>query len=126
MPLEIPSQSVAENVEPTRPVIRSLCQAGHERPAVTDKAVAMLILSLLILVLAAACVLAVRGVRADVAAEEPLIVPEALFAPESLEGVLCAQLMDGEITRRQYLRSMAGIAARDEERHPLTVPGYDD
>jgi hypothetical protein len=93
---------------------------------VTDKAVAMLILSLLILVLAAACVLAVRGVRADVAAEEPLTVPEALFAPESLEGVLCAQLMDGEITRRQYLRSMAGIAARDEERHPLTVPGYDD
>ncbi|MEU4619318.1 hypothetical protein AB0G04_04955 [Actinoplanes sp. NPDC023801] len=92
----------------------------------TDKAVAMLILTLLILVLAAACVLAVRGVRADVAAEEPLTVPEALFAPESLEGVLCTQLMDGEITRRQYLRSMAGIAARDEERHPLSVPGYDD
>ncbi|MFC4069324.1 hypothetical protein [Actinoplanes subglobosus] len=87
----------------------------------------MLILSLLILVLAAACVLAVRGVRADASAEaESPAIPEALFAPESLEGVLCAQLMDGEITRRQYVRSMAGIAARDEERHPLTVPGYDD
>jgi hypothetical protein len=87
----------------------------------------MLILSLLILVLAAACVLAVRGVRADASAEaEPPAVPEALYAPQSLEGVLCAQLMDGEITRRQYVRSMAGIAARDEERHPLTVPGYDD
>ncbi|GAA1639188.1 hypothetical protein [Actinoplanes couchii] len=86
----------------------------------------MLILSLLILVLAAACVLAVRGVRADVSAEaEPLAVPEALFAPESLEGVLCAQLMDGEITRSQYMRSMAGIAARDEERHPLVVPRYE-
>lgn len=86
----------------------------------------MLILSLLILVLAAACVLAVRGVRADVSAEaEPLPVPEALFAPESLEGVLCAQLMDGEITRGQYVRSMAGIAARDEERHPLVVPRYE-
>ena len=87
----------------------------------------MLILSLLILVLAAACVLAVRGVRADVSAEaESLTVPEALFAPESLEGVLCAQLMDGDITRRQYLRSMAGIAARDDERHPLVVPRYED
>ncbi|MEV0898801.1 hypothetical protein [Actinoplanes sp. NPDC049802] len=93
----------------------------------TDKAVAMLILSLLILVLAAACVLAVRGVRAEARAEaEPLNIPEAFFAPESLEGVLCSQLLDGEITRRQYLRSMAGIAARDEERHPLVVPGYED
>jgi hypothetical protein len=87
----------------------------------------MLILSLLILVLAAACVLAVRGVRADASAEvEPLTIPDTLFAPQSLEGVLCAQLMDGEITRRQYVRSMAGIAARDDERHPLTVPGHDD
>jgi len=87
----------------------------------------MLILSLLILVLAAACVLAVRGVRADASTEaESLTVPEEFFAPESLEGVLCAQLMDGEITRRQYVRSMAGIAARDEERHPLVVPRYED
>ncbi|GLX99830.1 MULTISPECIES: hypothetical protein [Actinoplanes] len=83
----------------------------------------MLILSLLILVLAAACVLAVRGVRADARAEaEPLSIPESFFAPESLEGVLCAQLIEGEITRGQYRRSMAGIAARDEVRHPLVVP----
>lgn len=87
----------------------------------------MLILSLLILVLVAACVLAVRGVRADARAEaEPLTVPEALFGPQSLEGVLCAQLMDHEITQRQYRRSMAGIAARDEERHPLVVPWHED
>lgn len=87
----------------------------------------MLILSLLILVLAVACVLAVRGVRADARAEaEPLALPESLFGPESLEGVLCAQLMDGDITRRQYLRSMAGIAARDDERHPLVVPWHED
>jgi hypothetical protein len=91
------------------------------------KAVAMLILSLLILVLAGACVLAVRGVRADAKAEaEPLNIPEALFAPQSLEGVLCAQLMDGEITQMQYVRSMAGLAARDDERHPLTVPRYEE
>ncbi|WP_309238319.1 hypothetical protein [Actinoplanes aureus] len=93
----------------------------------TDKAVAMLILSLLILVLAAACVFAVRGVRADARAEaEPLNVPEAFFGPQSLEGVLCAQLLEGDITQRQYLRSMAGIAARDEERHPLVVPWRED
>ncbi|MEU4562831.1 hypothetical protein AB0F72_31010 [Actinoplanes sp. NPDC023936] len=87
----------------------------------------MLILSLLILVLAGACVLAVRGIRADAqAAAEPLIVPEALFGPQSLEGVLCVQLLDGEITAAQYVRSMAGIAARDDERHPLTVPRYEE
>ena len=85
----------------------------------------MLILFLLILVLVAACVLAVRGVRAEARkAEEPLLVPEAFFSPQSLEGVLCGQLMDGEITRRQYMRSMEGLAARDEERHPLVVPWH--
>ncbi|BCJ40815.1 hypothetical protein GCM10010168_48860 [Actinoplanes ianthinogenes] len=85
----------------------------------------MLVLFLLILVLAAACVLAVRGVRAEArAAAEPLLVPESFFAPQSLEGVLCGQLLDGDITRRQYLRSMEGLAARDEERHPLVVPWH--
>jgi hypothetical protein len=42
--------------------------------------------------------------------------------PESLEGVLTAQLMAGEITRGQYLKAVEGLAARDAERHPLTVP----
>lgn len=42
--------------------------------------------------------------------------------PESLEGVLVAQLMTGEITRGQYLRAIEGLAARDDERHPLAVP----
>ncbi|GAA4587762.1 hypothetical protein BJY16_008330 [Actinoplanes octamycinicus] len=85
----------------------------------------MLVLFLLILVLAGACVLAVRGVRAEArAAADPLVVPESFFAPQSLEGVLCGQLLDGDITRRQYLRSMEGLAARDEERHPLVVPWH--
>ncbi|WP_412750462.1 hypothetical protein [Krasilnikovia sp. M28-CT-15] len=43
-------------------------------------------------------------------------------SPESLEGVLVAQLRAGEITRRQYLRAMALLAARDDERHPLAPP----
>ena len=42
--------------------------------------------------------------------------------PESLEGVLVAQLGAGHISRRQYLRAMEWIAARDEQRHPLAVP----
>jgi hypothetical protein len=42
--------------------------------------------------------------------------------PESLEGVLVAKLMAEEISRTQYLHAMAGLAARDDERHPLAVP----
>jgi hypothetical protein len=42
--------------------------------------------------------------------------------PESLEGVLVAKLMADEISRIQYLHAMAGLAARDDERHPLAVP----
>ena len=43
-------------------------------------------------------------------------------APESLEGVLVAQLAATEITRAQYTRAMEKLAARDDERHPLSVP----
>lgn len=42
--------------------------------------------------------------------------------PESLEGVLVAQLAADEISRRQYQRAMAKLAARDDERRPLSVP----
>lgn len=42
--------------------------------------------------------------------------------PESLEGVLTFQLTGGEINRFQYLRAMEQLAARDDERHPLSVP----
>lgn len=43
-------------------------------------------------------------------------------APESREGVLVAQLATGEITRRQYVRAMEKVAARDDARDPLAVP----
>lgn len=42
--------------------------------------------------------------------------------PESLEGVLTAQLAAGAITCGQYVKAMEGLAARDDERHPLAVP----
>ena len=44
------------------------------------------------------------------------------FGPESLEGILVNQLVDGLITGRQYARAMEHLAARDDERHPLAVP----
>ena len=43
-------------------------------------------------------------------------------APQSLEGVLVGQLASGQINRQQYLHAMEGLAARDDERHPLSVP----
>jgi hypothetical protein len=43
-------------------------------------------------------------------------------APGSLEGVLVAQLVAAAITRRQYVREMERVAARDDERHPLALP----
>jgi hypothetical protein len=42
--------------------------------------------------------------------------------PESLEGVLVSQLVRGEISRRQYRLAMAGVADRDADRHPMSVP----
>jgi hypothetical protein len=45
--------------------------------------------------------------------------------PDSLEGALVVQLTQGEITRGQYRRAMALIAAREEERRPMSVPTED-
>lgn len=45
--------------------------------------------------------------------------------PDSLEGVLVTQLTQGEITRGQYRRAMCQIAAREEERRPMSVPTDD-
>jgi hypothetical protein len=36
--------------------------------------------------------------------------------------VLVGQLASGQINRQQYLHAMEGLAARDDERHPLSVP----
>ncbi|WP_127509070.1 hypothetical protein [Actinoplanes solisilvae] len=61
----------------------------------------------------------------DKAAKKPHDVAEDQrreTRPESLEGVLVAQLVADEITRGQYHRAMAKIAARDDDRHPLAVP----
>ncbi|MFI1991486.1 hypothetical protein [Actinoplanes sp. NPDC020271] len=46
-------------------------------------------------------------------------------APTSLEGTLVAQVMHGGISPAQYRHALAGLAWRDEARHPLSVP-HDD
>lgn len=46
-------------------------------------------------------------------------------APTTLEGTLVAQLLRGEITRRQYRLALGRLAARDDERNPMSVPGND-
>ena len=43
-------------------------------------------------------------------------------APESLEGVLVEQLTTAVISRRQYVRAMERLAARDDKRNPVVVP----
>ena len=43
-------------------------------------------------------------------------------APESLEGVLVEQLTAAVISRRQYVRAMERLAARDDKRNPVVVP----
>src|SRR5689334_23334997 len=42
--------------------------------------------------------------------------------PESLEGVLVEQLSTAVISRRQYIRAMERLAARDDKRNPVVVP----
>jgi hypothetical protein len=43
----------------------------------------------------------------------------------SLEGALASQLLAGEINSQQYRRELARLAARDDERHPLSFPPGD-
>ena len=47
-------------------------------------------------------------------------VPAA--GPQTLEGILVAQLVSGQINRNQYQRAMMRLAANDDERHPFAVP----
>jgi hypothetical protein len=41
---------------------------------------------------------------------------------ESTEGLLVAQLIQGDLTRHQYQKAMACLAERDRTRHPLSLP----
>lgn len=45
--------------------------------------------------------------------------------PTTLEGALVAQLISGEISHLQYHNAQARLAARDDERNPMSAPGND-
>jgi len=62
-----------------------------------------------------------RSAPPDEAAEAAPPVP-APFEPETLEGVLARQLLDGEITGAQYRHEVQRLAERDADRHPLSLP----
>lgn len=64
----------------------------------------------------------VAASRAAAAASKPEEPVPADDKPDSLEGVLVAQLFRGEINTAQYRRAVEGLAARDEQRHPMSVP----
>jgi hypothetical protein len=82
----------------------------------------------LIVLLVVACAVAVWPSAADhpggngAAGRSTAGGASAAAPPRSLEGVLVAQLSRHEISLPQYLRAMERLAARDDERHPLTVP----
>ncbi|MEV6848490.1 hypothetical protein [Actinoplanes sp. NPDC051411] len=81
---------------------------------------------ILLLMFALTCVVGAALIRPRPApgrhADDWSDVIELPPVPKSLEGALVARLDDGVITRSQYLRAMEQLAARDDERHPLSVP----
>jgi len=89
----------------------------------------MLAMVLLTLVLVSTCVYAVwpgsagsPGTAGGPGRIEKAKAAAAVRLPETLEGTLARQLIDHEITGRQYERAMEQLAARDDDRHPLSVP----
>ena len=83
----------------------------------------MLFLILFVAFVATVCMVTVWS-RPDEDKDPASPAPDAPRAaePESLEGVLVAKLLAGEITTTQYRHAIEGLAARDEDRHPLSVP----
>ncbi|MFI7602397.1 hypothetical protein [Actinoplanes sp. NPDC049681] len=79
------------------------------------------LVALLAALIVASAWLSLRGLVNE-SADSVRTVDEAATTaprPRTLEGVLAGQLIDHQITRRQYRRAMHGLAERDAERHPL-------
>jgi hypothetical protein len=88
-------------------------------------------MTMIVLVVVAFALVVIVTVFAWPAVEEPkpadeqAPVPDPEPKPESLEGVLVKQLLNEEISPRQYLHAMRFLAERDADRHPLLVPPDD-
>jgi hypothetical protein len=95
---------------------------------VVEEMIGMQTLLLLCVVLVTACVCALwpsfggspNGVGPAGNRSEALATDRA--RPDTLEGVLVDQLIDGLITPREYVRAMEHLAASDDKRRPLAVP----
>jgi hypothetical protein len=93
------------------------------------KVLALIIITLLLLVAATAFLWPMPdaiandevGAKADAGTDAVGRDP----VPTTLEGALTAQLLRGEINQRQYGRALGRLAARDDERNPMAVPGTD-
>jgi hypothetical protein len=83
----------------------------------------MLFLMLFVSFVVTICMVTVwsRPTVADAPASSDPDTPRAA-EPESLEGVLVAKRLAGEISTIQYRHAIEGLAARDDDRHPLSVP----
>jgi len=83
----------------------------------------MLFLILFVATVVTICMVTVWS-RPAVAKDAPSAQPAAERAvePASLEGVLVAKLLAGEISTTQYQHAIEGLAVRDDDRHPLSVP----
>jgi hypothetical protein len=98
------------------------------RSIVVEEMMAMQTLILLSVGLVAACLCAVwstlretpHGVARAANRSDP--PPLDRSRPDTLEGVVVDQLIDGLITPRQYRRAMEHLAASDDKRHPLAAP----
>jgi hypothetical protein len=81
----------------------------------------MLFLVLFIATVMTICMVTVWS-RPTRASDAKPVETVASAEPESLEGVLVAKLLAGDISTIQYRHAVEGLAARDEDRHPLSVP----
>jgi hypothetical protein len=86
---------------------------------------AMVFALLLMMTVLLICVVAAWPILRDPlpeAGDAPTVGNGRRSTAESLEGVLVNELVAGQINSDQYVRAMERVAARDDERHPLTVP----
>jgi hypothetical protein len=83
----------------------------------------MLFLVLFVAAVGTICMVTVWSRPAQAGDAKPVeAVTVASAEPASLEGVLVAKLLSGDISTIQYRHAVEGLAARDEDRHPLSVP----
>ncbi|MEV4641740.1 hypothetical protein AB0J80_30790 [Actinoplanes sp. NPDC049548] len=83
---------------------------------------AVLVLTILVALIAVSAWPAIRDWRHEKARSpeaDSVAAPAVVPGPGTLEGVLARQLMDQEISRRQYMHAMEALAERDRDRHPL-------